>query len=142
MNTPDFLDNIKFPFPIKQKVLWGEMDAFNHINNVIYFRYFETGRIEFFNKTNLWQMYLDENIRIVVGKLDCNYIKEVMHPAEIEIAVGIKKIGTTSLTVHQKITCNGEIVAHGEGIIVATNPKTGKPIAWSEKLRVEFAKWL
>jgi acyl-CoA thioester hydrolase len=142
MNTPDSLNTVKFPFPIQQQVAWGEMDAFNHINNVIYFRYFETARVEFFNKTNLWQTYIDENIRIVVGKLECNYVNEIVHPAEIEISVGIKKIGNASLTVHHLVTCNGNISAHGEGIIVATDPATGKSRPWSDKLREEFAKWL
>lgn len=142
MNTPDFLNTVKFPFPLKQQVAWGEMDAFNHINNVIYFRYFETGRVEFFNKTNLWQSYIDENIRIVVGKLECNYVKEITHPAEIEIAVGIKKIGNSSLTVHHVVKQNGEIAAHGEGIIVATNPQSGKSTPWTDTLRRAFEKWL
>lgn len=142
MNKPDLLKDTKFPFPIKQQVLWGEMDAFNHINNVVYFRYFETGRVEFFNKTNLWQIYLDEGIKIVVVKLECNYIKEVTHPAEIEITVGIKKIGNSSLIVHHIVRSNNEIAAHGEGIIVATNPKTGKSTPWTAKLREEFSKWL
>ncbi len=133
-------NNLKYPFPIKQQVLWGEMDAFNHINNVIYFRYFETGRVHFFNKTNLWKIFQDEDIRIVVGKLECNYIREIIHPAEIEISVGIKKIGNTSLIVHQKVICNDQISAHGDAIIVAT--KNGKPTPWTEKLRKEFAKYL
>lgn len=136
------LENIKFLFPIKQQVLWGEMDAFNHINNVIYFRYFETGRVEYFNRTNLWQLFIDNNIRIVVGKLECNYLREVVHPSEIEISVGLKKIGNTSLTVHHKVVCNNQIVAHGEGIIVATCPTTGKSTPWTDALRNEFAKYL
>ena len=133
---------IKYPFPIKQQVLWGEMDAFNHINNVIYFRYFETGRVQFFNQTDLWKTFVDEDIRIVVGKLECNYIREIVHPAEIEIAVGIKKVGNSSLIVHHKVTCNGEIAAHGDGIIVATDPKTGKSKPWTNLLREEFSKYL
>lgn len=133
---------VKYPFPVKQQVLWGEMDAFNHINNVIYFRYFETGRVIFFNKSDLWKLFIDENIRIVVGKLECNYIREITHPAEIEISVGIKKIGNASLTVHHKVVCNGEIAAHGDGIIVATNPQTGKSTPWTNKLRTEFEKYL
>lgn len=136
------INNLKYPFPIKQQVIWGEMDAFNHINNVIYFRYFETGRIHFFNEANLWQLFIEEDIRIVVGKLECNYLKEVTFPSEIEIAVAIKKIGNASLTVHQKVTCNGEIVAHGDAIIVATNQKLGKSMPWSNKMRVAFGKWL
>lgn len=141
MNQNNF-NQIKYPFPILQQVAWGDMDAFNHINNVLYFRYFESGRVEFFNKTNLWQLFIDEGIKIVVGKLECNYIREIKHPAEIEISVGILKIGNSSLTVHQKISCNGELAAHGEGIIVATNPETGKSTPWTDKLRAEFQKWV
>ncbi|MEZ5054466.1 MAG: thioesterase family protein [Chitinophagales bacterium] len=142
MNKLDFLDTIQFPFPIQQPVAWGDMDAFQHINNVLYFRYFETGRVEFFNKTNLWKLFDEEKIKIVVGKLECNYLREVKHPAQIEISVGIKKVGNTSLVVHQVIRNDGNIVAHGEGIIVATNPETGKSTPWTEKIRAEFAKWL
>ena len=142
MDKLEFIEHIKFPFPVRQQVAWGEMDAFNHINNVIYFRYFETGRVEFFNQTDLWKTFIDEEIRIVVGKLECNYIREITHPSEIEIGVGIKKIGNTSLVVHHVVRCKGEIAAHGEGIIVATDPATGKSKPWSDKLRNEFSQWL
>lgn len=136
------LAHIKFPFPVKQDVYWGEMDAFNHINNVIYFRYFETGRVAFFNQTGLWNLFFEENIRIVVGKLTCNFVREIIHPEEIEIAVGIVKVGNTSLTVMQKVSVNNEIRAYGECIIVATDPQTGKSKPWSDRLRAEFEKWV
>lgn len=135
------LVHIKFPFPVKQDVYWGEMDAFNHINNVIYFRYFETGRVAFFNQTGLWNLFFEDNIRIVVGKLTCNFVREIIHPEEIEIAVGIVKVGNTSLTVMQKVSVNNEIRAYGECIIVATDPQTGKSKPWSDRLRMEFGKW-
>lgn len=136
------LAHIKFPFPVKQEVYWGEMDAFNHINNVIYFRYFETGRVEFLNKTGLWTLFFEEEIRIVVGRLECNFLREIIHPEEIEIAVGIVKVGNSSLTVVHKISVKNEIRAYGEAIIVATNPHTGKSKPWSDKLRMEFGKWV
>ena len=31
-----------FPVVVDIPVAWGEMDAFGHVNNVMYFRYFET----------------------------------------------------------------------------------------------------
>lgn len=142
MNNMEQLQQLKFPFPIRQQVLWGEMDAFNHINNVIYFRYFETGRIVFFNEANLWDLLAENNIRIVVVKLDCNYVQEITYPAEIEIAVAIKKVGNSSLTVHHIVKKDGKIAAHGEGVIVATNPETGKSTPWTESLKAAFAKWL
>lgn len=37
-----------FPVRVGIPVAWGEMDAFGHVNNVVYFRYFESARIAFF----------------------------------------------------------------------------------------------
>jgi acyl-CoA thioester hydrolase len=143
MKDLEFLQQLNFPFSIKQNVLWGEMDAFGHINNVVYFRYFESGRVYFFNETALWQTFLDEQVRIVVVKLECNYIQEIIFPEEIEILVAIKEVGNSSIKVHQvvKSSTKNIIFAHGEGIIVGTDPNTGKSKPWSEKLKNKLNQW-
>jgi acyl-CoA thioester hydrolase len=38
----------RFPVAIRLPVQWGDMDAFQHLNNVIYFRYQESSRIKCF----------------------------------------------------------------------------------------------
>ncbi len=45
MNT-----NTKVVYETKLPVIWGDMDAFGHINNVIYLRYFEQARVDWFAK--------------------------------------------------------------------------------------------
>ena len=40
----------KFAINTKVNEVWGEMDALGHVNNVSYFRYFETARIDFLSK--------------------------------------------------------------------------------------------
>ena len=40
-----------FPIVIEIPVAWGEMDAFGHVNNIIYFRYFESARLAYFHQT-------------------------------------------------------------------------------------------
>ena len=39
-----------FPVTLFQDVIWGDMDAYGHVNNTVYFRYFEDARWEFFNR--------------------------------------------------------------------------------------------
>src|SRR5687767_1167703 len=34
-------------------VQWGDMDAFGHVNNTVYFRWFESARIAYFEKIGL-----------------------------------------------------------------------------------------
>ena len=37
-----------YPVVIETPVAWGEMDAYGHVNNIVYFRYFESARIAYF----------------------------------------------------------------------------------------------
>jgi len=42
-----------FPIVIYRQVQWGEMDAANHVNNVIYLRWSETARLEYFREMGI-----------------------------------------------------------------------------------------
>ena len=35
---------------VQQAVVWGDMDSYAHVNNVVYFRYFENARLEYFRR--------------------------------------------------------------------------------------------
>ena len=39
-----------FPVVVTQAVIWGDMDSYHHVNNVVYFRYFENARLEYFRR--------------------------------------------------------------------------------------------
>ena len=38
----------KHPVAVDRPVRWGDMDAFQHVNNTVYFRWFECARLEYF----------------------------------------------------------------------------------------------
>ena len=62
-----------YPVIHQQTVAWGDMDAFGHVNNVIYYRYMESARIEYFNRLNLFS----HPINTVVSSSQCKYLKPV-----------------------------------------------------------------
>ena len=39
-----------YPVVIQQTVAWGDMDAYRHVNNVVYFRYLENARLEYLER--------------------------------------------------------------------------------------------
>ena len=45
-----------FPVIVEFPVAWGEMDALGHVNNIVYFRYFETARIAYFERVKLLEL--------------------------------------------------------------------------------------
>ena len=48
----------QYPIIYSQVVAWGDMDAFGHVNNVIYYRYIEIARLAYLNQLNVF----DEDI--------------------------------------------------------------------------------
>ena len=53
MSMHDVLE--RCPVVIETPVAWGQMDAFRHLNNTAYFRFFESARIAYFEKLDLLQ---------------------------------------------------------------------------------------
>ena len=44
-----------YPIIHIQPVAWGDMDAFGHVNNVLYYRYMESARIRYMDELNIFQ---------------------------------------------------------------------------------------
>jgi len=78
--------NLRLKFP----VLWGQMDAANHVNNLEYMRWAETGRIEYFNKMGMDISFSGKDIGPIMGWQDCKYIFPVTYPDNV--IIGIKTI--------------------------------------------------
>ena len=48
-----------YPVVFQSPVAWGEMDALGHVNNIIYFRYFESARMEYLRQIGLDDFILE-----------------------------------------------------------------------------------
>lgn len=100
----------------EQTVEWGDMDAFNHVNNVVYYDYAQRSRIHYLEQLGLF----DETTHTVIAASSCQYIVPVTYPDTLWIGVRAKKIGNTSLT-HEYLyfsTAQKKLVAKGESVMV------------------------
>jgi acyl-CoA thioester hydrolase len=73
----DLLKN--YPVVIEIPIAWGDMDAFQHVNNIVYFRYFESARIAYFEKLNL----NDQMIQTGIGTHSRQHTVQVQNPANL-----------------------------------------------------------
>lgn len=132
-----------YPVVILQPVQWGEMDAFNHVNNVTYLRWFETGRAAYFRATRLWDDGIG-GISPILHSVGCRFRAALVYPDDVEIGVRVKDVGEDRFTLEHAVYSRTQklVAAQGEGIIVAYDyPKKTKcrlPEAWREAIaRVE-----
>lgn len=98
----------QFKHVIQLPVQWGDMDVVGHINNVIYFRYVESGRIAYFDdllgdKLGTWDVEGP-----ILAEIQCRFIRQLRYPAQIEIGTRTARIGSRSLSLESAIFVRGE----------------------------------
>lgn len=132
---PDALKN--YPIVHVEPVAWGEMDAFNHVNNVAYYRYAESARISYLRQIGLTQSRSD--LLTILAGSSCQYLAPVSFPDTLLIGVRVKHIGRTSLIFAYQFFSHAQqkIVAHGEAVIVRCDENMQKT-AWSDEERARF----
>jgi len=117
-----------YPFYIKQDVIWGNMDAFKHVNNAVYFRYFEDVRMAFFEHTGVNANMEATQQGPILASTQCQYKLPLTYPDRIVIGTKIKDIGEKRFTMEYAIYSESQeaITTTGEGIIVFYDYKQGK----------------
>ncbi len=124
-----------WPITTEIPVLWGDMDSFGHVNNIIYLKWCETSRIEMF--CEIWEIkglrmedILKQNgMGPILANFNTNYRIPVVYPDTIYVKTRIKHIGNTSFGIEHQITSknNGsKIVAEADSVVVMINYKTGE----------------
>ena len=103
-----------------QDVIWGDMDAFEHVNNTVFFRYFEDARREFFNRFGVNEYKSKNNIGPILSTTNCNFKRPLTYPDRIHIGARYtillpKKICMEYVVYSEKLD---GIAAEAEGLLV------------------------
>ena len=117
-----------FPIVLSQDVIWGDMDAFGHINNTVYFRYFEDARIAYFDQIGVHEQMEQFNIGPILAYTHCNFRLPLDYPDRIHIAVRSSILSAKKLNMEYVVFSerHGAITADGEGLIVYYDYAGGK----------------
>ena len=117
----------------EQPIAWGDMDAFRHVNNVVFYRYSETARIEYLHALDLFRA----DTTTVLAKSSCTYLSPVVYPDTLFIGVQVTRLGTTSLTMQYAYfsSAQNKQVASGEAVLVRLNSEGNAKSAWTKAER-------
>ncbi len=131
---------MKYPVKTEIDVAWGEMDAFGHVNNVVYFRYFESARIDYFKEIADGEFF-SSGFKPILAKTECSYLRPVVFPDTLEIDSAVSRLGSSSLTMSYRVVSRrqGDVVAEGAAVVVNVDPETGKsrPLPAEMRARIE-----
>ncbi|MGR5094052.1 acyl-CoA thioesterase [Vibrio maritimus] len=125
-----------FPVVTEIPVAWGEMDALNHVNNAVYFRYFETARLDYFSHIHLMEDMAVTNIGPVLGDTYCRYKLPVTYPDTLLVGSRITDVKDDRFTMEYQIVSKKlqKVTTIGHATIVMFNFGTNKKANLSETL--------
>lgn len=103
-----------------QNIIWGDMDAFQHINNTVYFRYFENVRIAYFDKVGINKLMQLSKLGPILGETQCKYLAPLTFPDRIICGTNVTHIREKRFTMIYEIFSEklSQVVAKGSGEIV------------------------
>ncbi|MBS1672958.1 MAG: acyl-CoA thioesterase [Actinobacteria bacterium] len=135
---------------------WGDLDAFNHVNNTSMLKLLEEARVRAFWRpgegehgpsTAVLDSGLDAGVLTLVARQEIEYFAPVpyqRHPLEVQMWFG--KVGGSSVEVCYEVFNDPSfeervVYARSTAVIVLVNAETGRPTRISPEMRTAWAPY-
>jgi len=125
------------PVVIETPVAWGQMDAFRHLNNTAYFRFFESGRIAYFERLNLLEYMEETGVGPILAATNCRFKIPLTYPDTVSIGTRVPEMEADRFTMEYYVVSHKhqKVAAEGTGLIVCFNYKENKKTAVPAELK-------
>jgi acyl-CoA thioester hydrolase len=121
-------------------IRWGDMDAYGHVNNTVYFRYMEQIRCEWIEA--LGYKVMPGGDGPVIINASCTFLAPLNYPGTVEVQLFVGEPGRSSLPTYYELRLQGSdtLYATGEAKVVWMDTQTGKSVPLPEDLRALLSK--
>jgi len=122
---------------IKIKIDWSDMDLFGHVNNVAYFKYIQTARVNFCDKAQINTSDVSNKKSFAVAECTCDFKKPLFYPDEIKIESNVTWIKSSSFQIqHVILNSKNEICTFAKDVIVLFDYELHRKVIISEKQKL------
>lgn len=115
---------------------WMDNDVYGHVNNVVYYSWFDTAVNEFLVKKGVLDIETSPVVGLVI-ETHCNYFSSVAFPDRITAGIAVARLGNSSVRYEVGIFRGDETVAsaHGHFVHVYVDRVTRRPSAIPDATR-------
>ena len=136
--------SVNWPASLEIPVAWGDMDAFAHVNNTVYLRWFESVRIAYFLAVGLLDRMESDGVGPILARATIDFRKPATFPDRIVVSARVPELRNTSFTMAYRATSHahdGAVVAEGDSVVVMVNYRTGEKIPLTNEVRARVAAY-
>jgi acyl-CoA thioester hydrolase len=128
-------------FVLPHEVIWQDLDAMGHVNNAVYFQYFETARTKYWFVLN--QTREIQDLEFIVARAECDFRAELALLDPIEICVRISEMRNSSLDFVYEVrhAKTGTVAATGKVVVVLFSWRERRKLTIDDDLRRKIAEF-
>lgn len=131
---------VDYAYALDLPTRWNDNDIYGHINNAIYYEYFDTVVNRWLIENGLLEIGKSETIGLVV-ETGCAYFAPLTFPEPITAALRVSKIGGSSVRYEIGLFGQDETAAaRGHFVHVYVDEKTRRPTQISDIMRTKLGE--
>jgi acyl-CoA thioester hydrolase len=127
-----------FPVTIHVPILWGDMDAYGHVNNTVFFRLFEAARIAYLEECGFIASYEQDRVGAILHSTECRFRRPLFYPDTVVVGARVREMADDRFTMEYVIVSqqhDGAVAGEGTGVIVSYDYAAGRKTPLPEAIR-------
>ena len=131
-----------YPVILEIPVAWGEMDAFQHVNNTVYLRYAESARIAYMEAAGLGATMDGTAIGPILHSISCRFKFPLTYPDTALVGTRAGEFGADRFHMSFRIvsTRHARVAAEGDSLIVSYDYSAGGKVPLPEAMRAAIER--
>jgi len=129
-----------FPHFLEIPTRWMDNDAYQHVNNVVYYSYFDTAVNRFLIDQGVLNIHADNIVGLVVDT-GCSYFSSISFPDTVHVALRVAKLGNSSVRYELALYRNDEVrpAAAGHFVHVYVDRESNRSVTIPDSIRFVLA---
>lgn len=130
-------------FTMDIEVRFRDIDIRGHVNNAVYFTYFENGRQKFCRA--VLQMNAVSEMPFILAHTRCDFVRPITLNDHPVLQLQVKNIGTKSVTYAYRLAHHADadlLYATAESVQVCFDYRKNVSVPISKKLRTQLSEYL
>jgi acyl-CoA thioester hydrolase len=127
----------KFPVVIEFDVGWSDMDAYEHVSNLEYFRFFQNARIDYLTRVGWMQAKREFGLGPIVKTASANFRKPVKYPDRVWVGVRALDVQEDRVTFEHRLVSRAwdAVACEGTAMIVSFDYRNDRKAPLPEAVR-------
>lgn len=136
------MESETYKLKLELRIDWSDLDMYKHVNNISFMRYMQSGRLNFWEASGIYEMYENTNMGTMLVSTHCDFKKSLYYPGKAIVKTRIDFIKNSSFGLkHLILNDTNEVCAEGKDVVVCYDFEKDKTFRIPEDLRTQLSKF-